>query len=65
MEKNEDYDETNEDLIREFMEKQDEYFDKGYDFELGEIIDKQPKFNLNKIKMLKKNKYLIANYSRC
>ena len=49
MEKNEDYDETNEDMIREFMEKQDEYFGKGYDFELGEIIDKQPKFNLNKI----------------
>ena len=38
-----------EDMIREFMEKQDEYFGKGYDFELGEIIDKQPKFNLNKI----------------
>ena len=52
MEKNEDYDETNEDMIREFMEKIDlksSYLGKGYDFELDEIIDKQPKFNLNKI----------------
>ena len=52
MKKNEDYDETNEDMIREFMEKVDlksSYLGKGYDFELDEIIDKQPKFNLNKI----------------
>ena len=49
MKKKKDYKIPNEDMIREFMEKQDEYFGKGYDFELGEIIDKQPKFNLNKI----------------
>ena len=49
MKKKKDYKIPNEDMIREFMEKEDEYLGKGYDFELGEIIDKQPKFNLNKI----------------
>ena len=52
MEKKKDYKIPNEDMIREFMEKEDEksyYLGKGYDFELDEIIDKQPTFNLNKI----------------
>ena len=52
MEKKKDLKKSSEDLIREFREKEDEkryYLEKGYDFELDEIIDKQPKFNLNKI----------------
>ena len=43
---------SSEDMIREFRKKEDEkmyYLGKGYDSELDEIIDKQPKFNLNKI----------------
>ena len=40
-----------EDMIREFREEDEKryYLGKGYDSELDEIIDKQPKFNLNKI----------------
>ena len=40
-----------EDMIREFREEDEKryYLGKGFDFELDEIIDKQPKFNLNKI----------------
>ena len=52
MEKKKDYKIPYEDLIREFLEIEDEksfYLGKGYDFELDEIIDKQPTFNLNKI----------------
>ena len=52
MKKKKDLKKSSEDMIREFREKEDEksfYLGKGYDFELDEIIDKQPKFNLNKI----------------
>ena len=52
MEKKKDLKTSSEDMIREFREKEDEkryYLGKGWDFELDEIIDKQPKFNLNKI----------------
>jgi hypothetical protein len=40
-----------EDMIREFREEDEKryYLGKGYDSELDEIIDKQPKFNLTKI----------------
>jgi len=52
MKKKKDIKKSSEDMIREFREKEDEkryYLGKGYDFELDEIIDKQPTFNLNKI----------------
>ena len=52
MEKKKDLKTSSEYMIREFREKEDEkryYLGKGYDFELDEIIDKQPTFNLNKI----------------
>ena len=52
MKKKKDLKKSSEDMIREFRKKEDEkmyYLGKGYDFELDEIIDKQPKFNLNKI----------------
>ena len=51
MEKKKDLKKSSEDLIREFREEDEKsyYLGKGYDSELDEIIDKQPKFNLNKI----------------
>ena len=52
MKKKKDLKKSSEDMIREFRKKEDEkmyYLGKGWDFELDEIIDKQPNFNLNKI----------------
>ena len=59
MKKKKDLKKSSEDMIREFREKEDEksyYLGKGYDFELDEIIDKQPTFNLNKINTKEINK---------